>query len=209
MEGALAAPLVSEQEGVSSEKIPVQLVEDKTLPLQERLEKKGKVEKAEALECKTRAFSMEAKGVSIDKLIPSLNDSLNLLKEEMLLFKPREAAQIITNGEQLGDYEAKLLETRSAVDSIMLELGEVQKDKDASGKLVALENECIRMTNLLLSVMPNIALRNLIVKLIEPLLMKKWSEALKDLVNCREAIRSLALQSKEKQSVLRFVKDFL
>eukprot|EP00826_Nyctotherus_ovalis_P023020 TRINITY_DN1772_c0_g1_i9.p1 TRINITY_DN1772_c0_g1~~TRINITY_DN1772_c0_g1_i9.p1 ORF type:complete len:144 (-),score=27.74 TRINITY_DN1772_c0_g1_i9:55-486(-) len=83
----------------------------------------------------------------------------------------------------------------------MLELGEMQEAKDTSSKLVTLENECIRMTNLLLSIMPNIAL--------QPLLMKKWSETFKDLVNCREAIRSLALQSTEKQSVLQLVKDFL
>eukprot|EP00826_Nyctotherus_ovalis_P023019 TRINITY_DN1772_c0_g1_i13.p1 TRINITY_DN1772_c0_g1~~TRINITY_DN1772_c0_g1_i13.p1 ORF type:complete len:393 (-),score=83.57 TRINITY_DN1772_c0_g1_i13:55-1233(-) len=197
-ESALPAPLAAEQEGVTSEKVPVKPAEDKTLLLSEE---KGRVEKVETSECKTRALSMEAKGVSIDKPIPSLNDSLNQLKEETLLPRPKEMPQILASDQELGDYEAKLLETRGAVDSIMLELGEMQEAKDTSSKLVTLENECIRMTNLLLSIMPNIAL--------QPLLMKKWSETFKDLVNCREAIRSLALQSTEKQSVLQLVKDFL
>ena len=157
---------------------------------------------------KNRSFSMSLNQLSGDK--KSIGSNMDIAAKNQYQFFPQFKYPSIEKNKTRMLHDNKLPDLRISVDSLILEFGQIQDNEVSDEKLKSLKNECIRLTNLLLSIMPTIAL-GILIKNLEPDLMLIWSELLRDLINCREVSRYLLERdvNKGKLSAYGLVKGFL
>ena len=157
---------------------------------------------------KNRSFPISLNQLSGDK--KNIGNNMDIGAKNQYKFFPQFKYPSIKKNKTQMLHDNKLPDLRISVNSLILEFGQIQDNEDSDEKLKSLENECIRLTNLLLSIMPTIAL-GILIKNLEPDLMLIWSELLKDLINCREVHRYLLKRdvNKGKVSAYGLVKGFL